>query len=278
MKITRADVLGFCGGVRRAVTMIESAAELGPIYALHAIVHNEHVMARLGEQGVILVRSLSEIPDEATVALTAHGATQATLAALQARELSIIDATCPIVRAAQQTVAGNGRSKRFSIIYGDRGHLEVLGLLSRAPGWAVAANHVEGVAFPSRAKLAVLAQTTQSPKCFQAFAEAVSEQIGHDANLLVQDTTCAEPTARYQAAAELSERVDVMAVVGSLTSANTRNLYEICRSNGHPAHFIESADNIDPSVFAPYAHIGLTAGASTPDWVIDSVEERLRQL
>ena len=131
MEVVRAGVLGFCGGVRRAVAMIEEAADRrGPIYTLHAIVHNEHVMARLRERGVILVDSLAEIPDNASVALTAHGAPLMTIAALRARGLNLIDATCPIVQDAQRTVAENAKAGRFTIIFGDRNHLEVRGLLS----------------------------------------------------------------------------------------------------------------------------------------------------
>ena len=281
MEVVRASVLGFCGGVHRAVAMIEEAADRcapAPIYTLHAIVHNEHVMARLRERGVILVDSLAEIPDNASVALTAHGAPLMTIAALRARGLNLIDATCPIVQDAQRTVAENAKSGRFTIVYGDRNHLEVRGLLSHAPGNAVAAESMDGLEVPSESKLSIAAQTTKSPEALQAFAEDLITLLGGATDVIVQDTTCQEPMARYRAARELANKADVIVVVGSPTSANTRDLHEICESSGRPAIFIESAENIDPSAFGQYTRLGLTAGASTPDWIIDSVEQRFRQL
>ena len=279
MEVVRAGVLGFCGGVRRAVTMIEEAADqCDPIYTLHAIVHNEHVMARLRERGVILVDSLTEIPDNASVALTAHGAPLMTIAALRARGLNLIDATCPIVQDAQRTVAENAKAGRFTVIFGDRNHLEVRGLLSQAAGNAVAAESIDGLELPSESKLTIVGQTTKAPEALQAFAEDLTTLLGEATDVVVQDTTCGEPVARYRAARKLANQADVVVVVGSPTSANTRNLYEICRSNGRPAIFIESAEDIDPSEFAQTTRIGLTAGASTPDWLIDSVEQRFCQL
>ena len=279
MEVVRAGVLGFCGGVRRAVAMIEEAADrCGPIYTLHAIVHNEHVMARLRERGVILVGSLAEIPDNASVALTAHGAPLMTIAALRVRGLHLIDATCPIVRDAQRTVAENAKAGRFTIVYGDCNHLEVRGLLSQAIGSAVAAESVDGLELPSESKLAIVGQTTKAPEALKAFAGDLTTLLGGATDVIVQDTTCGEPVARYRAARELANKADVLVVVGSPTSANTRDLYEICQSSGRPATFIASAEDIDPSLFGQYTCIGLTAGASTPDWVIDTVEHRFRQI
>ncbi len=279
MDVIRARVLGFCGGVRRAVTLIEGAAERhAPIYTLHAIVHNEHVMRRLVEKGVRLVDSLAQIPDGATVALTAHGAPTATIAALRLRELEILDATCPIVREAQDVVVANANAHRFSIVYGDREHLEVQGLLSRARGLATAAESLEGLEFPTEGRLAILAQTTKSPQALAVFAESIRGFLDPRTDVIVQDTTCAEPTARYTAARELAATVDAMVVVGSETSANTRNLFAACCESGHPAHFISSPDAIRPDELAGYARIGLTAGASTPDALIDDIEARLRRL
>ena len=280
MDIVRANVLGFCGGVRRAVAMVEDAAnKLGTIYTLHEIVHNQHVMDRLTEKGVILVKSLSEIPDHATVALTAHGAPLQLIAGIRARKLPLLDATCPIVADAQRKVAENAESQRFTIIFGDRQHLEVRSLLSQAgTAGAVAAESMGGLAIPSEGRLAIVAQTTKSPEALQIFAADLRAQLGSKIDLLIQDTTCREPVARYQAARELATHVDAIVVVGSSMSANTRNLHAVCCESGTPSFFLESADEIDGSMVAAYNRIGLTAGASTPDWVIDLVEQRLRQL
>lgn len=279
MEVVRAEVLGFCSGVRRAVAMIEKAADrLNPIYTLHAIVHNEQVTSRLREKGVILVNSLADIPDSASVALTAHGAPLATIAALQARGLNLIDATCPIVRDAQNTVAESAKSGRFIVIFGDGNHLEVRGLLSHAVGSAVAAESVDGLEIPSESKLAVVGQTTKAPEALQAFSEDLIARLGDATDIIVQDTTCEAPAARYRAARALADHVDAIVVVGSPSSANTRNLHAICQQSGKPTVFLESVESIDPAIFSEYLRIGLTAGASTPDWIIDAVEQRFRQL
>lgn len=279
MDVIRANVLGFCGGVRRAVAMVEEAASrLGSIYTLHAIVHNQHVMDRLREIGVILVDSLSQIPDGASVALTAHGTPAPVIAALRARELNLIDTTCPIVSDAQRVVSENAKSKRFTIIYGDRNHLEVRSLLSHAAGNAVATESLDDLEIPFQCNLAVIGQTTKSPEALQAFAENLTSQLSEASDLIVQDTTCEEPVARYRAARELAALVDAIVVVGSPNSANSRNLHAACQESGKLAFFLESAEDIDPSSLAKHTVIGLTAGASTPDWIIDEVELRLRQL
>jgi 4-hydroxy-3-methylbut-2-en-1-yl diphosphate reductase len=279
MDVVRADILGFCWGVRRALERIERAlAESKPIYALHAIVHNEVVMADLQARGLVWVSSPSDIPDGATVVVAAHGVPAALLAGLQARDLAILDATCPVVRTAQRTVAENARSGRFTVIYGDREHLEVRGLLSHAGGRAEAAVSIDGLALPAGTPVTVVGQTTRSPENLEAFADELRSALGDGADVIVQDTTCAEPQARYRAVRDLAEHVDALVVVGSPTSANTHNLEEICRSSGRPTCLVDSADAIDPDGFQPGFRIGLTAGTSTPDTAIDAVEDRLRSL
>ena len=279
MEVVRASVLGFCGGVRRAVAMVEDAADrLGTVYTLHEIVHNRHVMEQLRERGVILVNSLSEIPEDTSVALTAHGAPLPLIAAIHARELNLIDATCPIVGDAQRVVAENSKLPLFTIIFGDRHHLEVRSLLSQAVGSSVATESMDGLEIPSEERLSLVSQTTKSPEALQAFAQDLIARLGVKTNVIVQDTTCSEPVARYRAANELAADVDAIVVVGSPNSANTRNLHAICANSGKPTFFLESAKDIDPSIFHKISYIGLTAGASTPDWVIDAVEQGLRQL
>ncbi len=279
MEVVRASVLGFCGGVRRAVAMIEDAADrFETIYTLHEIVHNQHVMERLKDKGVILVNSLSEIPEDAAVALTAHGAPLPMIAAIRARKLNLVDATCPIVRDAQRVVAENSKSQRFTFIFGDRHHLEVRSLLSHAGVNAVATESIDGLEFPSEGRLALVGQTTKSPEVLQAFAEKLIARLGTKTDLIVQDTTCPEPVARYRAARELAAGVDAIVVVGSPNSANTRNLHQVCQESGKPTFFLESAADINGSAFVRYGRIGLTAGASTPEWVIDSVEQGFQQL
>ncbi len=280
MNVHRSEVLGFCGGVRRAVAMLEqAAAQCDTVYVLHEVVHNPHVMEQLRDVGVLLVSSLSDIPDGATVALTAHGAPRPLIAGIRARDLHLLDATCPIVADAQRVVAENATSKRFTIIFGDRTHLEVRGLLSQAGSiGAIAAESMDGLIVPSEGQLALVAQTTKSPEALQAFADELRRHLNPKMKLIVHDTTCREPVARYRAAHDLSAQVDALVVVGSPTSANTQNLHSVCRETGKPTFFVQSASDIRATDFEGFALIGLTAGASTPDWVIDAVEQALQRL
>lgn len=282
MNVIRARVLGFCGGVRTAVAKLEhAAAQYGRVYTLHEIVHNEDVTKRLEEQNVVHVQSMSEIPDDAIVAVTAHGAPISTLAALEARGFKQVDATCPNVRKAQQVVAQNAKQHIFTVIYGTPEHLEVQGLLSHGAGCAVAATGLAGLAFPSAGRIALCAQTTREPGRFRAFAQLLQTQLDDDTRLILQqETICQETVNRYQAARELSARpdIDAIVIVGSANSANTGILQSVCEESGKPAIRVASAMDIEDGAFEQFAVLGLTAGASTPDETIDCVEARLRRI
>jgi 4-hydroxy-3-methylbut-2-enyl diphosphate reductase len=263
------------------VALVEDAVDrYGTVYTLHEIVHNQQVMDRLREKGVRLASSLSDIPEGATVALTAHGAPMPLIAGIRARGLTLVDTTCPIVGDAQRVVADNVASGRFTVIYGDRDHLEVRGLLSQASGSSLATESLDGLEVPFEGKLAVVGQTTKSPEALRVFAKDLIGRLGGNADILVQDTTCLEPVARYHAARRLASRRDIdgMVVVGSSASANTRNLLAVCQESGKPSLFVTSAEDINPAELRGFSRVGLTAGASTPDWCIDAVERELRRL
>ena len=282
MNVIRARVLGFCGGVRTAVAKLEQAAEqYGKVYTLHEIVHNEKVTERLKKKHVIHVKSISDIPDGAVVAITAHGAPLSTIAELEERGFPQIDATCFNVRKAQQIVADNAQQGTFTLIYGAREHLEVQGLLSHGAGRAIAAESLDGLTLPSHGTIALCAQTTREPSRFHAFSQQVKAQLDDETRLLLQqETICQETVNRYQAARELSTRadIDVLVVVGSPNSANTAILKSVCEEGGKPTFLLSSADSIDEATFERFTSIGLTAGASTPDEIIDDMESRLRQI
>ncbi len=276
MRVVRADVLGFCHGVRRAVNLVEDAVtRCGTVYSLGPIVHNEHVVATLADLGVHVVASLDDVPDGGTVVITAHGAEVEVLDRIAARDLPLIDATCPIVRRAQEAAAEQSAVGRNVIVYGRPSHPEVRGILSRTRGRGMATEspNLDGASIEP--PLALLAQTTAEPTDFRRFAETVRSRF--DAGAVVNDTACSETVRRYRVACELAERVDAMVVVGSRTSANTNRLAEACRAAGASTFLVASPGEIAGLELARFGSIGLTAGASTPDALIDDVLRRLQR-
>ena len=279
MSVLKAKVLGFCGGVRRAVQIIETElVEHGPLYTLGAIVHNAYVVNSLAEKGAHLVRSLDEVPDGATVAITAHGAGEEVYAEIERRGLRLVDTTCPIVRRAQETAARLVEEGFFVVIYGEAEHPEVRGILSWTRGQGIATSTPE-IQIPERAGgIAIIAQTTKSPALYAEFTQAIARQFtGRVPEIRIVDTTCPETGRRYQSAKELAERVDLILVVGSRSSANTRKLAETCRATGKPTHHIESSGEIEEAWLQDGCRIGVSAGASTPDAVIEDVVNRLER-
>jgi len=277
MKVIKADVLGFCFGVRRAVAMIETELEKnGPLCTLGAIVHNTHVVESLTEKGGRLIHDLNEVRPNEAVAITAHGAGDEVYSAIRDRGLRIVDTTCPIVRRAQQTAEKLVKEGYFVIVYGEAEHPEVKGILSWTAGKGVATQTPEVEIPEGTTGIAVIAQTTKNPQQFAQFAEmATREFAGKVTEIRIVNTTCPETGRRYQAGSELAKRVDVILVVGSRSSANTRKLAETCSATGVPTYHIESASEIKEEWFDGCDVCGVTAGASTPDDVIENVVNRL---
>jgi 4-hydroxy-3-methylbut-2-enyl diphosphate reductase len=276
-EIAKAKVLGFCGGVRRAVQRIEmELEERGPLYTLGATVHNSHVVEALARKGARMAENLDEVPAGGTIAITAHGASRDVVAEIERRGLRLVDTTCPIVRRAQETAARLAEEGFGVVLYGEATHPEVRGILSqtRSRGIATQSPEIDVPAGPRG--VAVISQTTKSPEMFAQFAQALARRLaGRVPEIRVVDTTCPETARRYEAAEELAKSVDVLFVVGSRGSANTRKLAETCCTTGVRTHSIESADEIEDSWFREGERLGVTAGASTPDEVIEEVVRRL---
>jgi 4-hydroxy-3-methylbut-2-enyl diphosphate reductase len=275
----KAEVLGFCGGVRRAVRLIETELEeRGPLFTLGAIVHNSHVVEALARKGARMAENLNEVPAGGAVAITAHGASKDVVAEIERRGLRLVDTTCPIVRRAQETAARLADEGFGVVLYGEATHPEVRGILSRTRGRGIATQSPEADVPPGPRGVAIISQTTKSPEMFAQFAQALARRLaGRVPEIRIVDTTCPETALRYQAAEELAQRVDVLFVVGSRGSANTRKLAETCCATGVRTHSIESADEIEDFWFHEGERVGVTAGASTPDDVIEAVVRRLER-
>ncbi len=305
VQIIRAREMGFCMGVRRAVQIMESqATPENPIYSVGEIVHNPHVVASLEASGVRQLPGPDELDGNVglatagrvghgRVAITAHGVGERVVRELAATGLEVVDTTCPIVTRAQRYAQKFVRDGWHVVIFGDPSHKEVRGIM----GWTMdeagnsRASIIEEAAidrvrafvedfpggFPS--KIGVMAQTTHKMDDFARFvANLMLVQRDHNFELHVVNTLCHATTGQQEAAAALAHAVDVVIVVGGRKSANTRHLKEVCEEQGTRAFQVECAEDIDPAWFAAVNTIGLTAGASTPDYSIDQVEARLRQI
>lgn len=282
MEILRAHDMGFCYGVRRAVDMMnEAAGERGQIAAYGSIVHNPLVIERLGEQGVEVVKTLDAV-GERPVAITAHGVGPEVFAEIEQRGLEQIDTTCPIVTRAQQWARKLVDDGYALIVFGDPEHKETRGILGWTRGKAIIVRDEAAIdELPERlpSRVGVLSQTTHTEARFAAFVKRLFEtRMDRISELRVINTLCNATTAQQAAVQELAPQVEVMVVVGGRESANTHHLAEICEEMGKPTYQIERAEELQPEWFARISRVGLTAGASTPDYSIDAVEARMEEI
>jgi 4-hydroxy-3-methylbut-2-enyl diphosphate reductase len=278
-QIEKARELGFCFGVRRAIKIIQEAArEHQGISTLGPIVHNRLVVNRLADMGISVVNDLSQLQDRA-VAISSHGVSPQLLSQIQDRQLQVIDTTCPNVRSAQKAIKKLVEAGFGVIIFGDADHPEVKGLLGWADNKAIATLSGEELAKANLPKrLGILSQTTQSRWQFAEFVKKViSVVFPRVRELRVINTLCEETQKRQEAALELARENDLVIVVGGRNSANTKRLAEIC-SPIVETHLIETAAEIKSSWLTGKKHIGVTAGASTPDEAIEEVVAKLKVL
>ncbi len=276
MQIEKAAEIGFCTGVRRAINMIERAAkELGPLQTLGPLVHNQQVVDRLAEHGVTVTESLDQLKRD-ILCISSHGVGPQVIQEAEARGIKIIDTTCPFVRRTQVTAKKLANSGFSVIVFGDENHREVQGVLGYAGEKGLATINV-----PLFEKLSprvgILSQTTQSFSAFHSFVSSfVQAHLESIAELRVVNTICDATRKHQEAALELAGRSDLMLVVGSRGSANTKRLAELC-STLVETHHIETAQEIDPKwLGGKVERVGITAGASTPDEVIGEVISRLK--
>lgn len=305
VEILRATEMGFCMGVRRAVQIMEgSASPTSPVYSVGEIVHNPHVVEALEQRGVLQLPGPDEVDGDigkataarvqnGRVAITAHGVGEQVVRELESSGLEVIDTTCPIVTRAQRYGSKFVRDGWHILIFGDPGHKEVRGIM----GWTFDARgetHATIVEDPSLeslrkiieefpggfpSKVGVMAQTTHKMEDFARFvSNLMALQRDRNFELHVVNTLCHATTGQQEAAAMLARDVDVMVVVGGRKSANTRHLKEVCEEQGTRAYHVEGPGELEAGWFASAERIGLTAGASTPDYSIDEVEARLREL
>jgi 4-hydroxy-3-methylbut-2-enyl diphosphate reductase len=280
IKIEKAAGIGFCFGVRRAITALEEAAkERGSIETLGAVVHNQQVLQRLAGLGVSVAGTIKDVKGK-TIAIGAHGVGPEVAADIRKRNLKIIDTTCRFVHRAQSVAQRLSKSGFFVVVYGDVNHPEVKGILAWAGGNGLATLDAKKIAEvkPLPGHIGVLAQTTQIPANFNEFIKNLVDITLHrDSELYIVDTICHDIRRRQESAQKLADKVDLMFVVGDHTSANTNRLAELC-SRLTRTHLIETAAEIQPEWLKDHSHIGITGGASTAEETISEVQTRLEKL
>ncbi len=276
MEIYIADKAGFCFGVKRAINTAFDAAVHGRVYCLGPLIHNPQEVERLSQAGVRTVGDFSSLNSGDYLIIRSHGVPPRVLAEAQKKGLNIIDLTCPFVGKAQRDAAALKKEGYQVVVVGEKKHPEVQSILGHAGDNAVVmekAEDIEGVQFETR--LGIVAQTTQS---YGNFSQIVLKLLRLSKELKVFNTICNSTKERQDAARILAGQVDVMLVVGGRNSANTGRLASVCKEEGTPTYHLEVAAEIQPEWLKGVRKIGVTAGASTPDWVLEAVLKKLEEL
>ena len=275
MEILVAKNAGFCFGVKRAINMAQDCAKeaTGNIYTLGPIIHNPQVVKELEESGISKVDKVEEI-NNGTIIVRSHGVTSDEMKLIQEKGLEIIDATCPFVKKAHEYVELLTREGYSVIVVGEKEHPEVKGILSYGRKDIIAAASVEDLKdMPRRKKIGIVAQTTQSIENLQA---VVAHCLKKASELKIFNTICNATSVRQQESIELAKQVDCMIVVGGRNSANTNRLTEICRKIQPKTYHIEVPEELNQIQFNGAKNVGITAGASTPNWIIEKVIEAIK--
>jgi len=282
MNVLLASPRGFCAGVERAIDIVEVAIALygTPVYVRKEIVHNTHVVRDFQTRGVIFVDSLDEVPSGAVVVFSAHGVSPSVWEAARARGLDIIDATCPLVTKVHLEVRRFAADGYSIVLIGHEGHDEVIGTMGEAPGQVIlvgSEDEVERIDPPDVAKLVYLTQTTLSVDETRGIIAALKRKFPA-ITAPPKDDICYATQNRQDAVRQLAENCDAILVLGSANSSNSVRLCEVAEREGARAYRIDSAAEILPEWVEGARSIGITAGASTPEVLVQETVDRLRSL
>ena len=282
MQVLLAQPRGFCAGVDRAIEIVERALERygAPVFVLHEIVHNRYVVDDLSSRGVVFVDSLDEAPEGSVTIFSAHGVSEDVVARARSRKLRVIDATCPLVTKVHLQAQQYHREGRELILIGHEGHPEVEGTRGRVTGKVYVLSTVEEVqalTVENPERLSYVTQTTLSVDDTREVIDALKRRFPSIKGPELKDI-CYATQNRQNAVKEMGDRIDLLLVVGSQNSSNSNRLRELGERKGVPSHLIDGAEQIDPAWFAHGARIGVTAGASAPESLVQQVLARLEQL
>ena len=282
MEVLLATPRGFCAGVERAIAVVERALALcgAPVYVRHEIVHNKYVVDDLRGKGAVFVEELAEVPPGSTVIFSAHGVSKAVQREAEARGLKVFDATCQLVTKVHVEVAKMLRDGREVVMIGHRGHPEAEGTVGQAEHGIHLIETVDDVAeleVRDPARLAYVTQTTLSVDDAAAIVAALKRRFPGIVGPK-KDDICYATQNRQDAVKFMAPRCDVVIVVGSPNSSNSNRLREVAEKMGVPAYMIDGADELDPAWLAGRPRVGVTAGASAPEVLVQEVIARLRSL
>jgi len=276
MRIIRAEHLGMCFGVRDAIALAFRHGEAGPLTILGDLVHNTTVLAALEAQGIDVAHDAAQVKTH-TVMVTAHGASERKLADTRALGLNVVEATCPLVQVAHRAVAALVRDGYHPVIIGQRAHVEVRGLTEDLEDFDVVLDEADVLTLEEHPRIGIAAQTTQSIERVHQLVALVRRRFPQS-DVRFIDTVCQPTKQRQNAAVELSRQCDVVIVVGGANSNNTRELVNTCRRDCALVYHVQTAGDLRPEWFSGARAVGITAGTSTPDDVVERVEQRIREL
>ena len=276
IEIRRASHLGFCFGVRDAIALAETEASRGPATILGDLVHNPAVLESLREKGVRIAHSIAEVETDRLI-ITAHGTSDRNREALRRAGFDALDATCPLVRHAHHALRRLVDEGFHPVVIGKRGHIEVRGLTGDFDGCEVIQNEADITAITPRKRFGVVAQTTQ-PIARVKHLVGMLRRAFPEAEVRFEDTVCHPTKLRQEAVKNLSQSCDVVLVVGGRDSNNTAELVRAAALFTPRVHHVQDASELQCEWLAHANRVGITAGTSTPDHVIDAVEQRVREL
>jgi 4-hydroxy-3-methylbut-2-enyl diphosphate reductase len=275
LEVRIARTAGFCWGVRRTVDKVMEVADVAgtQVVTLGPVIHNPQAVERMREKGVGTVSAVAEVAAGTTVVVRTHGAVKSEIAAAESRGLEVVDGTCPYVKYPQAMAQRLSREGYHVVVVGDANHAEIKGVVSYVDGPCTVVKPGGPIPELTAKKIAVLSQTT----CIGAdFARIVGELALRYKEVRAVNTICGDTEERQEDARALAREVDAVVVVGGKNSANTRHLAEICSELQPRTWHVETEQELDPEWFRGCRVVGISAGASTPDWVVEGVAARLR--
>ncbi|MFH0763414.1 MAG: 4-hydroxy-3-methylbut-2-enyl diphosphate reductase [Candidatus Omnitrophota bacterium] len=280
MKIKLAKKTGFCFGVKRAVTMAEEALKAkGRIYSLGSIIHNKEVVRALSRKGLKVIKDIAKVRRGHTIIISSHGLSPKVAERISKRGLEVIDTTCPFVRKAQDIARRLWKEGYAVIVVGDAGHPEIKALVDFVPKNIFVVKDrgdIDKLGLKKTDRVSVISQTTQSIENFTDVIKALTARNFKE--LEVYNTICKDAQDRQGYAKSLAGEADLMLIIGGKDSANTNRLFEVCRNLSKESRLIETERELKNAWLKSAGVIGITSGASTPDWVIEKVLKRIKSL
>ena len=282
LNLVLASPRGFCAGVDRAITIVEKALEMygAPIYVQHEIVHNKHVVQRLRNEGAVFVENIDEIPEGSHAIFSAHGVSPEVRKRAEKRKLQVLDATCPLVTKVHREAQRYAQKEHTIILIGHHNHVEVKGTVGEAPEHIIVVGTVEEVSdlkIPDEKKVGYITQTTLSLDDTAEIITALKERFP-EIKGPAKDDICYATQNRQNAVKALSKEVDLVLVVGAQNSSNSVRLLEVAETTGVKARRIESAAELDPEWLEEVWNVGITAGASAPEDIVQGIVAEISKM